>query len=421
MKVLWFSLSPCGAIKRNNIEKVDQGWMISLENEIKKKPQIQLSVAYISYDEKNTFKYDGVTYYPIHLPKSPIPVVRILERLKSISYRDNKILPKMLEIINTCKPDLIHIHGTEECFGLIQNHIQDIPIAFSIQGLIAPYAQKYFSGISKSDIIKREKITEYLRCISTNIEYRKFKERGERECNYLKNAKYIFGRTFWDREITGLLNPDRKYYVINEILRKPFYSKIWIKDCFNSKLKIVSTISGGAYKGYETVLKSAKLLKEYSNIDFEWHIAGYTHKSKWLKITEKTIGIKSDDVNIVLHGRLNAEDLSSLLIECDIYVQVSHIENSPNSVCEAMLVGMPVIASYAGGTCSLIENEKEGLLVQDGDPYVLSGAIVRVQNDFAMSKQWADNARIKASQRHNPQAICESLLLVYDAILSINH
>ena len=209
--------------------------------------------------------------------------------------------------------------------------------------------------------------------------------------------------------------------MIEEILRKPFYSKIWIKDCFNSKLKIVSTISGGAYKGYETVLKSAKLLKEYSNIDFEWHIAGYTHKSKWLKITEKAIGIKSDDVNIVLHGRLNAEDLSSLLIECDIYVQVSHIENSPNSVCEAMLVGMPVIASFAGGTCSLIENEKEGLLVQDGDPYVLSGAIVRVQNDFAMSKQWADNARIKATQRHNPQAICESLLSVYNAILSINH
>lgn len=417
MKVLWFSLSPCGANKRYNIEKVDQGWMISLENEIKKYPQIELCVAYISYNEKNAFEYEGVTYFPIYLRKSPFPIIRILERLKSISYRDNKVLPKMLEIINTFKPDLIHIHGTEECFGLIQDHIKDIPIAFSIQGLIAPYAQKYFSGISKSDIIKREKITEYLRCISTNIEYRKFKERGERECKYLKNAKYIFGRTFWDREITGLLNPERKYFVVNEILRKPFYSKLWNKDCFNSKLKIVSTISGGVYKGYETVLKSAKLLKEYSHIDFEWHIAGYTHESKWLKITEKTTGIRTDDVNVILHGRLNADDLSSLLIECDIYAQVSHIENSPNSLCEAMLVGMPIIASFAGGSCSLIENEKEGLLVQDGDPYVLSGAIVRVQGDFANSKQWAENARIKALERHNPQAICESLVNNYDAIL----
>lgn len=35
-KILWFSLSPCGSIRRSGELRVIQGWMISLEDEIKK-------------------------------------------------------------------------------------------------------------------------------------------------------------------------------------------------------------------------------------------------------------------------------------------------------------------------------------------------------------------------------------------------
>ena len=64
-----------------------------------------------------------------------------------------------------------------------------------------------------------------------------------------------------------------------------------------------------------------------------------------------------------------------LLMTADVYVQVSHIENSPNSLCEAMLAGVPVVASYPGGTASRVQDLVHGGLVQDGDPYVLAGAL----------------------------------------------
>lgn len=167
----------------------------------------------------------------------------------------------------------------------------------------------------------------------------------------------------------------------------------------------------------ETVLKTASLLKQYSGVDFEWHIVGYDSSTKWVRICEKMTGIKTTDSNIVFHGRIDAEQLSDLLCFMDIYVHVSHIENSPNSVCEAMLLGMPVIASFAGGTASLLENGKEGELVQDGDNYVLAGVIIKLYKNPLLAQSYADAARKRALFRHDKQRIVGELLAGYNAIL----
>lgn len=144
MNILWFTNSPCGSIRRFSGSVKAGGWMISLEDEIKKCLNINLSVAFISKTKEKPFKYDGVTYYPIwkNIPRSKIK--RVLYRFTSYEKQDSIILPKLLKVVDVVKPDLIHIHGTEECFGLIQDSVKNIPIVFSIQGLIAPYKEKYF-------------------------------------------------------------------------------------------------------------------------------------------------------------------------------------------------------------------------------------------------------------------------------------
>ena len=55
MKVLWFSLSPCGSLRRNNTKRVIQGWMISLEDALKQNTDIELEVAYFSDKEEKPF------------------------------------------------------------------------------------------------------------------------------------------------------------------------------------------------------------------------------------------------------------------------------------------------------------------------------------------------------------------------------
>lgn len=416
--ILWFSLSPCGSLRRSATKRVIQGWMISLEDEVKKHRDIDLHVAYFSETDKESFEFEGVTYHPLFNPRSKNPLVRILDRSKSILKIDDKLLPLMLNVVEEVRPNLIHIHGTEERFGLIQEYVKNIPVVFSIQGLLAPYSEKYFSGLPNKAIYGFESWKDKLKLVSYRNEFKNFYERGKRECGYLKKAQYIFGRTAWDEYITGFINNQRKYYVVDEILRSQFYKKKWNKENYYDKtFKIVSTISDGIYKGYETVLKTAHLLKQYSDIDFEWYVAGYNGESKWVKIAEQYTKIKSDNVNIKLLGRIDAEQLSSLLADSDVYVHVSHIENSPNSVCEAMLVGIPIVASFAGGTASLLKTKEDGILVQDGDPYVYAGAIIHLFQHFDFAKQMGQSARVKAIERHDPQRIANQLLDAYHDIM----
>lgn len=414
MKILWYANTPCGSIRRSKSNLFRGGWLISLEDEVKKSSEIELHVAFFSETENESFEFDGVTYHPMFFPKIKNPVARILYRKRAISYSDDKMLPMMLKVVDEVKPDLIHIHGTEERFGLIQDYVKNIPVVFSIQGLLAPISEKFYSGFPNKDVYRFESWNDKLRFVSYRNDFKYFVDRGKRECGYLKKAQYVFGRTTWDEYITGLLNHQRKYYVVDEIMRSPFYNKQWRKENFSkAPFKIVSTISGGIYKGYETVLRSAALLKQYSGIDFEWIVAGYDNESKWVKIAEQYTKIKTDDVNVKLLGRIDAEQLSCLLADSDIYVHVSHIENSPNSVCEAMLIGMPIIASFAGGTASLLTTKKEGILVQDGDPYVYAGAISYLYHHFDIAKYYGENARRRAQERHNPERIGKQLLDAY--------
>jgi glycosyltransferase involved in cell wall biosynthesis len=124
-----------------------------------------------------------------------------------------------------------------------------------------------------------------------------------------------------------------------------------------------------------------------------------------------------DAINIVLMGQVSAEAMVDKMLASDVYVQVSHIENSPNSVCEAMLMGLPIVASFAGGTASLIEDKKDGILVQDGDAFVLAGALIELVSDDELAKRISSAAYVRARQRHDPKRITEQLTSAYESIL----
>ena len=242
--------------------------------------------------------------------------------------------------------------------------------------------------------------------------------RVNREQKYLRNARYIIGRTFWDKTVTGLFNPQRQYFVGDEILREDFYHYNWNKKEWGEPLVLVSTISPGPYKGIETLLRTASTLKKNAKFPFLWKVIGLSDSDKWLKMAVKLTGIKPSSCNVELCGRMGAEQMAPLMSKSDIYCHVSHIENSPNSVCEAMLLGMPVIATFAGGTPSILEHQKEGLLVQDGEPYSLAAVICWLHFNFSKAQEMATNARKRALWRHDAKRIGKELIDVYSYIIN---
>ena len=82
-----------------------------------------------------------------------------------------------------------------------------------------------------------------------------------------------------------------------------------------------------------------------------------------------------------------------------------------------MILGMPVISSFAGGTSSLIENDKDGILIQDGDPWVLAGSIKECFENYEEFIKFGRYARKKALVRHDQNSIAKNLIGIYKSIL----
>jgi glycosyltransferase involved in cell wall biosynthesis len=72
----------------------------------------------------------------------------------------------------------------------------------------------------------------------------------------------------------------------------------------------------------------------------------------------------------------DATKIATLFRAADIYVHGSVEDNLPNTVCESLACGTPVIAFSAGGLPEMIEPDMTGWLVADKTPSGLTAAIV---------------------------------------------
>lgn len=418
MKVLWFTNTPCRAIEKLTGKAVlGGGWLYALSEEIVQLSSIELHIAFYWGIETPAFEYKGVVYHPILRRGDTTKFGRLINRIKN-AYSDSldkESLPKLQKIIDEVLPDIIHIHGSEENFGLIVGKPQRSPVVLSIQGLLSPYLCKLYSGFSRYEIIKNEGVKNKFLANGINLQEHSMKRCSKREIDFLRIIPNIIGRTFWDRSCSLAINPNRRYFEVGEILRPEFYNVKWNKNHFPSTISIVSTISNGYYKGVECVFQTAKILKD-AGFNFVWNIIGSSCDDNMVVLSERRMKKRADTLSINLLGKKNAQEIIEILCDADIFVQVSHIENSPNSLAEAMLLGMPIIATYAGGTASLLNNNVEGRLVQDGDPYAMAGMILEMSSDFLVAKKMGEHAAEIARLRHSPENVCQQLLAAYDVI-----
>jgi glycosyltransferase involved in cell wall biosynthesis len=229
------------------------------------------------------------------------------------------------------------------------------------------------------------------------------------------------GRTDWDRRITSILSPGSKYFHCDEIMRPSFYSQKWELKSGKKNIVIFSTFKNSIYKGLETVFECKRILDQnFPELIIEWNIAGIRHTDEICTLVERKFNGSIKDLGVNLLGPLQEENLVNEMLKADMFVHASHIENSPNSVCEAMLLGMPVIATYAGGTASMLTDMKEGLLIQDGDPYALGGAIIELIQNRDFAKNLGDNARVRGISRNDPQKIVNDILNIYSSVVKDN-
>lgn len=414
MRVLWFSINAScynSALSKGGYN--GGGWVSSLEKIIKKQDNVHLGIAFEFNSSKFKDSIDGVDYYPINVLKNKKE--HFIHEF-TIKHEEKYIIPEALKIIDDFKPDIIQCFGAEWCFGLVAQYTK-IPIIIHIQGSMptynnVAYPPRYNRWTKIAYDLSHLHIKDVLRSFwGKNKAY----EREERECRILKMNKYFFGRTDWDKSITDLFSPGCQYFLGNEALRDSFYysDEHWqVKK--RNKIVLCTTGNGSLWKGLDVILKTAHILKTCANIDFTWRIIGGVDNVGYLEWMEN---LKFQDNNIELLGILDEKQIKEELLNCDIYVHPAYIDNSPNALCEAMILGCPCIASYVGGIPSLIDDGVNGELIPVNEPYYLADRIKQLSNDKKLQQSYSYNAVVKAKKRHNIDDIANEVLLAYRKIL----
>ncbi len=411
MKVLWIvnTIFPEAARILNLPEPVIGGWMYASAKHLKEKyPRIELAVATL-YKCKNLMRLQGeILYYMIPYNTDMVYDVTIETSYKCVYKEFN--------------PDIVHIHGTEYPHSLAWvNACGTCGLVVSIQGLVSTYSQYYFGGIDSSQIRRYITIRDHITRDTLIAQKKDMSRRGEYEKELLRKVKYVIGRTSWDKANVWAINPNIQYFACNEILRTSFYASKWRLDRCNRHTLFVSQ---GYYpiKGLHKIIEALELvLKMYT--DTQVYIAGYNpikvpiwKRSGYGKYIQSMITRKGLIGNIHFLGTLTEEEMLNQYLSTHLFVSPSAIENSPNSVGEAQLLGVPCIVSYVGGCMDMIEHERSGLLYRFEETAELASNICRLFADDDWCERLSVVGRNVALRRHNVLANTQQLYTIYQNI-----
>lgn len=423
MKVLWFTNNKSNYVPSHQMEGgIDGynggGWIASAEKLIKTSTEIELAVSFIMDGQPEKVVQDGVTYYPMRNPVRASIKERAMKFLRAISGYNILDYEKSLwqpfidgyqKVIKDFNPDVIHVWGSEREYGLVAGYTQ-IPVILHVQGILRPVLNAFLPPCVSWHNYKFVSFNPSR--LASNLMNKSLMEMAAyRESVIMKNIKYYLGRTEWDRRIINVYCENAKYFVVNEVLRDEFYTSE--ARLVPEKLTIITTIGRPLYKGFDLVLKTAKLLKEEYKLEFEWNCYGNIEP----EVIQRNTGINPSDVNVRLLGVANAATLKEAELNASMYVHSSYIDNSPNSICEAQMLGLPVVTTNVGGIPSLIKDGVTGYLVPPNDPYQMAYCIKSLFMDKDLNVKMGILAKDEAISRHSKKLIKEQILRVYQSIV----
>lgn len=395
--------------------KASGGWMLGAAQALIAKEGVQLYIAAVCPDVNVLTRLEGerIIYY-------------LLPYGKGNNRYNSEYESLWIMIRDEVQPDVVHIHGSEFTHGLAYVRACSADrVVVSIQGLVGVYSRYYYSGLSKGQIIKN---STYRSLLGRNIftGKRSFQRRGEYERELLTRVKHIIGRTSWDKAHAWAINPCAQYHHVNETLRKEFYDGDWrYENC--TVHSIFLSQANYSVKGLHMVLRAMPyVLRHYS--DAKIIVAGndITHKrslhdllyyTDYGKVISRVIKHYDLKNAVLFTGPLNAEGMKREYLKANVFVCPSSIENSPNSIGEAQLLGVPVLASYVGGISDMMVGDEEHLYRFEEVEMMAKKIcdIFATEGTQLNTKKMQEIARI----RHDAKTNCDHLLKVYGIVAGI--
>ena len=417
MRILWIvnSIFPEPSIHLGYKPPVGGGWMYGIAKQLSLSKAVNLSVA-TTYSGKVIEKVslNNVDYY-------------LLPCKNNLKY-DKKLEAYWKIIISEFKPDLVHVHGTEYAHGLSCLRIlPNLLYVVSIQGLVSIYQKYYYADISFLNILRNLTFRDLIQGDTIIQGRKKFVKRGVLEKEYIQRTGNVIGRTSWDFAHAKNINPNVSYQFCNESLRDSFYnSPKWTSNlCHKHSIFLSQAVY--PIKGLHQVLKALILLKaDFPNIMIRVAGANLVQSNSFVekirlsgygKYIKTLINKHGLNENIKFLGPLTEEQMVEEYLKCNVFICPSSIENSPNSVGEAQLLGVPVIASYVGGIPDMIHHHQSGLLYRFEEIEMLAEYIRKVFNNVSLAEDISKKGIEISEIRHDSNRNLQILKDIYNNIL----
>jgi glycosyltransferase involved in cell wall biosynthesis len=222
------------------------------------------------------------------------------------------------------------------------------------------------------------------------------------------------------------MNPTARYYHCDELLRPPFYQTTW-KISKITRHTIYASSALYPLKGFHVLLKAVMLLRrEFPDITVRTPMGRFFHSTRgaeniWKRL--RSCGYANYLTNLIRQeglekhisslGVLDAARVANELGKSHVFVLPSFIENSPNSLAEAMSIGTPSIASLVGGVPSMVNDGESALCFPSGDASVLALQIRQIFLDDELAVHLSTQARKVSLARHDKDKISSTMLDIY--------
>ena len=422
MRILWLTMQALPEIHQKLNPDMPfpptGGWMEGISRQIISNNAKDFIYCYPDKIGGLSGEVNGYRYYTI----------RKIQDFKKFDDNDLKVI---MDIFEKEKPDIIHLFGTEHSHQTQMVHIINKlgyidKLIIWIQGMVSVYPLHYDAGLSEK-IIRHRTLKEFL--LRNNISDLKKNMilRGLEEVEALKIARHVFVRTDWDEAACKMINPNLYIHKCNETLRPAFYDgKCWNINNIKRHSIFISQ-SNYPIKGFHMLLKAVSIIKkEFPDVSIRTTGKDYFHyvklKDKLRISTYQKLLIEIAERyelldSIYCLGTLNEKQMRDEYLKANVYVSPASIENSPNSLGEAMILGVPIVASNVGGIKNMLFDGTEGLLYPFDEPYVLAEYICRIFRDDEKALYLSKNAINHALKTHNSEVNYKQLMREYKKVI----
>lgn len=435
MRILWIcnQMPPVVAESLQLQPTNKEGWIAGILEQIKKEKStrnLEIGICFPIPDSlKKVYEsQDGEGRELLRGEADGFSYFGIVQDNVNLHFYDFKVERQMESIIGQFRPDMLHIFGTEYPHALAAAKAFNRPerILVGLQGIMSACADAYFADLPEK-VMKRFTFRDWLKRDNIQEQQEKFALRAEHETQLLRIAGHVTGRTEFDRKAALRMHPSMQYHFMNETMRSNFYEgETWNEeDCQPHRI----FVSQGNYplKGLHKVLEALPLIREMYP-DVTVHVAGdvITAHGTWKeKLKISSYGKYLLDLmkknqctgQVTFLGKLDAEQMKQEYLQANVFVSASSMENSSNSIGEAMLLGVPVVSSRVGGLESLLTDEQDGLFYAFSDEKELARRVMRVFENRELAEKLSENARLRALQNHDPQKNFARLMEIYQEIL----